>query len=67
MRLPWRRRRDDAIPSDADEALELSEQRREQAVERRAEFDRLAERMRRMRTTNHLAERFAQALREGRR
>lgn len=66
MRLPWRRRRSDKEPTAADEALKLSEQQRNRAVERGREFERLAVRMRRMRQVNHLGEAFNRAFGEGR-
>lgn len=68
MRLPWRRRREDATGrSAADDALEFSERQHEQARRRRYEFERVARRMRELREVNHLAEAFEQAFREGRR
>lgn len=67
MRLPWRRHKhDQPEPSAADEALKISERQRERAAERGQEFSRLANRMRRMRATNHLAEAFKDAFGEGR-
>lgn len=67
MRLPWHRQRhDDGEPTAADEALELSQQQRARAVQRRREFERLAVRMRRMRQVNHLGEAFRDAFGESR-
>jgi hypothetical protein len=62
----WRRRREGGEPTEADEALELSERQRDRARQRRREFERLAVRMRRMRQVNHLGEAFKDAFGEGR-
>ncbi|WP_242892407.1 DUF7620 family protein [Actinomadura litoris] len=65
MRPPWRRRAR-AGTSEADQAIRISEQRRDQAKEQRQEFERLATRIRRMRERNHLAEAFRRAMEDGR-
>lgn len=66
MRLPWRRRRERRESTAADEALQLSEEQLDRARERHQEFERLAQRMRRMRQVNHLGEAFRDAFGEGR-
>lgn len=66
MRWPWRHR-DDAGHERADEALRQTAERREEQQERDDKFLPLADRIRRMRERNHLAEAVERALREGRR
>ena len=67
MKVPWRRRRHEPCdPTAADAALQLSEEQRARARERRREFERLASRMRRMREVNHLGEAFRDAFGESR-
>lgn len=67
MRLPWRRRAErDGARGAADEAIEVSAQRRDRAVQRSREFHRLAHQMRRMREVNHLADAFEETFGEGR-
>lgn len=62
--MRWPRRSEDP-PSRADEAIETSREQLDEAQAQRRRWDDLARRMRAMRETNHLAERFRDAL-EGR-
>lgn len=65
MKWPWRRRAEqDGARGAADEAIEVSAQRRDRAEQRSVEFRRLAHRMRKMREVNHLAEAFERTFRE---
>jgi hypothetical protein len=60
MRWPWRRK-----PDSADEALAEARRQREEAQERRAEVESIANRLRKIREANHFAESIRRALGEG--
>lgn len=64
MRWPWRYR-DDGGHERADEALRRTSRRREEQEERDGAFLPVADRIRRMRERNHLAEAVERALRGG--
>jgi hypothetical protein len=66
MRWPWRHR-DDGGHERADRAVAQARERRREQQARDEGFLPLADRIRRMRERNHLAEAVEQALREGRR
>ncbi|MFV2172356.1 hypothetical protein ACFHW2_11760 [Actinomadura sp. LOL_016] len=66
MRLPWRREAEHEQVQPADEAIAISEQRRDRAMQASREFRRLATRMRTMREVNHLAAAFKATFWEGR-